>query len=551
MIQDIVQELIASTFIDSKICSVIVVDKDEYIKYTNATCKMMFNVEKPEKLQQIFSDNILDDFKNAITELEASQDIPTFFKKCHEYNIVNDISEILSIKCSFNLVTYADTQYIVIVSYSAFEELIHKQELIKINNQLEVLVRQRTQELENLLYKNPVSGLKSHQALMRDIEKSSLPTIFLIDINDFSRYIDIYGAKLANEILVMFSKVLENYNNDKSYELYHIQTDIFCMLHHNEYIDTQKYESDLFELIETILEKSLYIPSVDDTIFIDVTIGIASESENLLNHAYDALNSAKKNKKRYVYYHPFHNLTKEHKNILKIKKEIQETIEANNFVSVYQAILNRDKKVIKYESLLRMRQGDKLVSPFYFLDIAAKTNQYEQISHITLIQSIEAFKDRDEIISLNFTQADINNKELLRNIENLLKKYDMSKRTVFEIVESDVIEDYKYTKEFVERFRSIGVRIAIDDFGSGYANFSHIMELEPEYLKIDGSLIKDIQSDKKSLIMVKSIIQFAKELGIKIVAEYIANEDIFKILYELGADEFQGFYFSKPSLLHE
>lgn len=197
-----------------------------------------------------------------------------------------------------------------------------------------------------------------------------------------------------------------------------------------------------------------------------------------------------------------------------------------------------------------MRQDDKLVSPFYFLDIAAKTHQYETISHKTLLRAVEGFKERTELLSLNFAQADINNKELLREIEALLQKYDMAQRTIFEIVESDAIDDYEITRAFVERFRTIGVRIAIDDFGSGYANFSHIMELEPEYLKIDGSLIKDIQEDKKSLIMVKAIIQFAHDLGIKTIAEYVANEEIFEILLALNVDEYQGFYFGKPEPFH-
>jgi EAL domain-containing protein (putative c-di-GMP-specific phosphodiesterase class I) len=541
MTQDIIREIISITFTDSKIWSVIVADKDERIEYTNDTCKDIFDVDSPKILSEIFPDNILQDFRDAIAELNDLENIPALFKECHEYTILKNNSDRLSLRGSFHLTKHTNTPLIVIIMYNTKDET---------NYQLKTLQQQKTKELEKLLYYDLVTGLKSHQALIRDIGKSSLPTLFLIDINDYSRYIDIYGSEIANELLEMFSQVLEAFNDEKGYEIYHIQADIFCMLHPSEYIDTQKYETDLFELIDTILENPLYIPSIDDTLFIDITIGIASEAQNLLNHAYDALNNAKKNKKRYVYYHPFHDLTKEHKNILKVKKEIQETIEANNFVPVFQAIVNRDREIIKYESLLRMRQGDKLVSPFYFLDIAAKTNQYAQISEITLIQSIETFKDRDEIISLNFTQADINNKELLRNIETLLKKYKMCDRTVFEIVESDAIEDYKFTKEFVNRFRSIGIRIAIDDFGSGYANFSHIMELEPEYLKIDGSLIKNIQNDNKSFIMVKSIIQFAKDLGVKTIAEYIADEDIFNTLLELGADEFQGFYFSKPEPLH-
>jgi len=406
------------------------------------------------------------------------------------------------------------------------------------------------EKVERCLYTDSITGLKNKRALLKDIGKSSIPTLFLIDINDYARYIDIYGAEISNELLNMFVEMLEAFNYEKGYQLYHIEIDTFCLLHPSEYINTQKYESDIFELLETIIENPLYIPCIDDMLFINVNIGIASEVHNLLNHAYDALSSAKKSKKQFVYYRLEHEQTNEHRTILQVKKEIQKNIEANNFVPVYQVIVNSKEEIIKYESLLRMRQNDKLISPFYFLDIAAKTHQYEQISHKTLIRAIEEFRNRPELLSLNFTQADINNKALLRDMENLLQKYNMAKRTIFEIVESDAIDDYDSTRSFVERFRLIGVRIAIDDFGSGYANFSHIMELEPEYLKIDGSLIKNIQEDKKSFIMVKAIIQFAQDLGIKIIAEYVANREIFDILLELGVDEYQGFYFGKPEPLH-
>ncbi len=414
---------------------------------------------------------------------------------------------------------------------------------------LEEEVKTLKEEVEHCLYSNSITGLKNKRALLKDISKSGIPTLFLIDINDYSRYIDIYGNEISNELLNMFAQVLEAFNDEKGYQLYHIEADTFCMLHPSEYIDTKKYETDLFEFLETVIENPLYIPSIEDTLFVNVNIGIASEVHDLLNHAYEALNCAKKNKKQFVYYRPVHEQTNEYRNILHVKKEIQENIEANNFIPVYQPIVNAKEKIIKYESLLRMLQDDKLVSPFYFLDIAAKTNQYEQISHKTLIRAVEEFKDRSELLSLNFTQADINNKELLRDIETLLQKYNMAQRTIFEIVESDAIDDYDSTRSFVERFRLIGVRIAIDDFGSGYANFSHIMELEPEYLKIDGSLIKDIQEDKKSFIMVKAIIQFAQDLGIKTIAEYVANREIFDILLKLGVDEYQGFYFGKPEPL--
>jgi len=94
--------------------------------------------------------------------------------------------------------------------------------------------------------------------------------------------------------------------------------------------------------------------------------------------------------------------------------------------------------------------------------------------------------------------------------------------------------------------KSFGAKIAIDDFGSGYSNFAHLLKLNPEYIKIDGSLIKNIDKDKNSLVIVKTINDFAHALGIQTVAEYVHSKEVFEVLTELGIDEFQGYYFSEP-----
>ena len=93
------------------------------------------------------------------------------------------------------------------------------------------------------------------------------------------------------------------------------------------------------------------------------------------------------------------------------------------------------------------------------------------------------------------------------------------------------------------------MNLAIDDFGSGYSNYKHVLKLNSDILKIDGSLIKNILEDKDSLYVVESIVNFAKKINIKTVAEFVENEEIFNKLKEIGVDYFQGYYFSKPIML--
>ena len=151
-------------------------------------------------------------------------------------------------------------------------------------------------------------------------------------------------------------------------------------------------------------------------------------------------------------------------------------------------------------------------------------------------------------ITMNLSFKDILNYEFIDYLDNALEKlkFEDRNRLVFEILESENLSDYDFLEEFVLKYKKLGVKIAIDDFGSGYSNFIRIIRLKPDYLKIDGSLIKNIDKDNNSYEIVKSIIAFSKTLNIKTIAEYVHSEEIFNLLLELGVDEFQGYYFGKP-----
>jgi len=107
------------------------------------------------------------------------------------------------------------------------------------------------------------------------------------------------------------------------------------------------------------------------------------------------------------------------------------------------------------------------------------------------------------------------------------------------------------TKTFIEETRKYGVKIALDDFGKGFSNFARIQSYQPDYIKIDGSLIRNIEEDQFSKDLVQTIVFFAQKQNIKTIAEYVENENIYTILKNLGVDYSQGHYFSKAGDLKE
>jgi EAL domain-containing protein (putative c-di-GMP-specific phosphodiesterase class I) len=188
------------------------------------------------------------------------------------------------------------------------------------------------------------------------------------------------------------------------------------------------------------------------------------------------------------------------------------------------------------------------LSPYFFLDISVKTKQYLQLSNQIISKALKDLKKTDKQISINLSFKDILDSEFIVFLDESLKKItnEDKSRVVFEILESDYISDYTLLEEFISKYRKQGIKIAIDDFGTGYSNFAHILKIRPNYIKIDGSLIKNIYSDKNSYEMVKSIIDFSKALNIRVIAEFVHSQEVFDSLVELGVDELQGFYLAEP-----
>lgn len=226
----------------------------------------------------------------------------------------------------------------------------------------------------------------------------------------------------------------------------------------------------------------------------------------------------------------------------------------DNIIPYFQPIYDKDENILKYEVLMRMRKEEngvmKYISPFFFLDISVKTKQYDKLSYTLIQKALKvANENKDKCFSINLGYRDMSNeevKDLIRTYVRESIRKNIPCNLIFEIVESEDIQDYSTVKNFFNEFSCTDLKIAIDDFGSGYSNFSHILEIMPEYIKIDGSLIKDINTNQNMFTLTKAIVSFAKQLNIKTIAEFVHCKEIFDMLKDEGVDEFQGFYLGEP-----
>ncbi|NPA61748.1 MAG: EAL domain-containing protein [Epsilonproteobacteria bacterium] len=237
---------------------------------------------------------------------------------------------------------------------------------------------------------------------------------------------------------------------------------------------------------------------------------------------------------------------------LKTFQMVRRAINSYRIISYFQPIVNNRSGVVeKYESLVRLiDENDNVLTPNRFLDIAKERKYYTQITSIVLTNSFEALSHTDADISINISSIDIEKETTVKKFFELLERHESyADRVVLEILEDEKFKNIENMKQFIERARGFGVQIAIDDFGTGYSNFKRVLEYKPDILKIDGSLIRNIEKDEFSRHMVEAIIAFSKKQNIKTVAEFVENETIFNIVCSMGIDYSQGYYFGKADTL--
>ena len=434
---------------------------------------------------------------------------------------------------------------------NAISKVIDKIKLKKENEHykhfLEEEVHNKTKELNYKLHFDSNIKILNRYSFFEDIKEIKSPLLFLIDINRFKMINEVYGMNTGSLVLNEFANFLTQLYENTSSKVYRISGNEFAVLSSSDTISENSYKNIMEELFASL--NDFHVDIINDTISIEISVGISKELTNTYESAELALAYVKSNRLKYIVYSKDIDNRDESTNLIKVKNTIRLALEHHNVLALYQPIVNKAKETVKHEVLMRIKDEDseKLISPFFFLDVAHKTSLYHSLSSIIILNALDLLKSSRQALSINFTYSDIKNITLIDKINDFFQKNQKcGQKAIFEITEDESIKNYDDVKHFIHHFKKYGVRIAIDDFGTGFSNFEHILELEPNYLKIDGTLIKNIDKDNRSYTLVQAIVTFSHKLGIKLIAEFVHSEEIFNMLNKLDIDEYQGYYFAEP-----
>lgn len=418
-------------------------------------------------------------------------------------------------------------------------------EYIGIGHDITDVINQSKKIEANL--QDPLTKLPSRSALVDEINKRVEDCIVAsFDISKFKHINEYYGFSVGDSLLVEIAHRLERLITNKNLGLYKLTSDNFALLAKKDQWTTQRLSMFCFEMIDYFRQNPIYMN--DDKFEIELVFGISDETCFFITSEM-AKDYAKANQSYVVNFSDKKDILM--KNV-HTTQALKKAIDEDRITVFKQAIIdNKTKQISKYECLVRMIDEEgKIVSPFFFLDIAKSAKLYPKLTKIIIEKSFKYFAKNNDKFSLNFSIEDILSPNIINFLKEKLREYpQIADRLVLEIVEDEGIENFDEITSFIKEIKQMGVGIAIDDFGSGYSNFEYLVKLKADTVKIDGSLIKNIDKNPEMLDVVRLIVEFAKRTDLKTIAEFVSSKDIADIVDGLGINSSQGFYYAEPKPL--
>ena len=409
-------------------------------------------------------------------------------------------------------------------------------------------------------YTDLITGLKNRRKFAEELDDKirSKKTFCLacVEIEGFKHINDTYGLQIGDFILQKTAERLTRTLGNKD-KIFKITGATFVIFFESEIISQDV-------LLELTLPEKIPLPiKNDDSSEIYATVSLlagisqypddAHCGTSLLTHADSALNAAKKSNKKIIFY-------TEDLEAAEIKQReaedlIQKSLEHDWFYLVYQPQFTlSERKLRGFETLIRCRQPDgRFVSPAEFIPAAEKSNLILKIDDYVLRRAMKEFKPvldekgENYIISVNVSAKNIGMKDFTERVKNIIAETRFPAHCLeIEITEYSLADSIDVTIANINSLRKIGVQVALDDFGTGYTSIAQLMKLPINLLKIDKSLIDNIESNQNIRDLVDSVIYMGHVMNCEVISEGVENEKQIGVLKDHNCDFVQGFVWGKP-----
>ncbi|NVJ67433.1 MAG: EAL domain-containing protein [Gammaproteobacteria bacterium] len=428
-------------------------------------------------------------------------------------------------------------------------------------------------QIEHMSYHDPLTQLPN-RILLNDRLKQSLAlsvrqgysgAVLLIDLDDFKTINHKHGAQIGDQLLQELAERISSLIKVGD-TVARLSSDTFVVLLHELSETTNDGNNKAFKVAKMVQEAiNRPINIKGSRIHVTASIGIVvypadgKSHTNIIPRAETAMRHAKRNDKSSIVRFTSEMETAVFQKHL-ISNELKNAIENNEFELYYQPQFHISSvSPIGFEALLRWNHSKHgIIYPNDFIPAAEENNLILPIGYWVIEQSFRQLKKwqstslEDAFLGINLSVVQIKDPNLVSLVKSLIQQYDINPNQVeFEITETVLLQDIKDSLATLNALKKLGVKLSIDDFGTGYSSLSYINQLPLDKLKIDRSFIKDIEKDRGSQAIVKTIVNMSDDLGLSVLAEGIEERAHVEYLNSIGCKYYQGYYFSKPITANE
>jgi diguanylate cyclase (GGDEF)-like protein len=437
------------------------------------------------------------------------------------------------------------------------------QEIQETNKQLRLV----NDELEHIAFFDTLTKLPNRKQLMKRIKQSlalakhhhwKIAVLFL-DLDHFKKINDTLGHKIGDQLLQIVSQRLCQILKEE---------DIAARLGGDEFIimlDKLSNCQDAANIAERILNSLKKPIKIDNHIlFVSGSIGISFFPENgedeisLLKHADIAMYYAKETgRNAYQFCTP--DMIKNIQKKINLEQELREALKNDKFILHYQPQVDlKTGKITGVEALLRLTRSDgSLLLPNEFITLAEETGLIVPIGEHVFYTACKNYKDWEKQflkengfplkLAVNFSARQLKEPNFLTMLQKIMKKTNFDPKNLeFEITEHPIIGDINASAQILKKLKSIGVHVALDDFGLGYSSLNYLRQFEIDTLKMEKSLVANVPNDKTDSEIVTSIIDMAHAMKIAVIAEGVEHKEQIEFLISQNCDKVQSYYFSEP-----
>lgn len=389
---------------------------------------------------------------------------------------------------------------------------------------------------------------------IKKVHSGEVANLAIIEIENFNAIGIVYGIKAVIEMVENFSHQVRIFFSE-DYEIYTLGFGVFALTT-NPRVSSESFVEKLNHFNEFFIKHEFPI-NKNVKISLGLYIGASSQYTsngftkyrfNVLKEAFCALLDARKSYKHLIIYDKAQTSLKDIQANIKMTKLVYAAFMEDTLIPYFQPIVDVNTgKVFKYETLIRIHtHKNQTFYPKDFFHVLKKTAIYSHAMKQVIKKSINIAMKKQIDITINLEIVDIEYTDIAQWLLEEIQKNKLGKKITIEITEREKAKNFPLLIDYFNKIHSNDSHIALDDFGCGYSNLEMIMHIPLDFIKIDGNFIVGVDTDPYKERIIRAVVEFAKALNIKTIAEFVSSQEIYTKVKDLGVDYVQGYFIGEP-----